>query len=129
MVERVVWGGLWHCVRKHIYGTAAGFEGEEDAAILTGFIAGAGVGVGISILLPLMLTLPSSYQRTENEEFNKCYTDGYLRNARATNTGASFLGGLLGGPLGGIVIPVFTIGALVVLLGSLVSGSKTVCDR
>jgi hypothetical protein len=117
--KRWFWAGCCITFVSTLLGTAVGLEGEEDDNLLTGFLAGAGVGAGISILLPLILTSPPSYQRTESAEFNKCYNDGYLRKARATNTGASFLGSLLGGP----AVPVFAIGAIFVWLGGLILDS------
>ena len=69
----------------------------ESDDLLAGFLVGAGTGMGVSILLPLALTKRPSYETFDAED-NKCYNDGYLCKVRATNTGASFLGSLLGGP-------------------------------
>jgi hypothetical protein len=117
--KRWFYAGLGISLASTLIGTAIGLESEEDSDILVGLLGGAGVGMGISILLPLMITLPPSNAQLWNEESNKCYADGYLCKARATNTVSSFTGALLGAPLAPVGMVVGLTAGLLDAVGQL----------
>lgn len=112
--------GLCIALTSTVIGAGVGLENDPEGGLLLGYAVGAGIGVGLSIVLPLMMTPRSSIERYESAEANKCYTDGHLRKTRATNTGASLLGGILGGPIAPAgILGVLVVGGLASLLGQI----------